>query len=45
MNSENLQKQEEIVKLLGKKVKRINFSGGHIIDSEVLKDLFEKNEK
>lgn len=42
MNSENLQKQEEIVNLLEKKVKRINFSGGHIIDSEVLKDLFEK---
>lgn len=37
---ETIQKQEEFVKSFGKEVKIINFSGGHFIDSEVLKKLF-----
>lgn len=37
---ENLQKQRDLINSLGKEVKKISFSGGHIIDSEVLKCIF-----
>lgn len=37
---ENLQKQRDLVGSLGKEVKKISFSGGHIIDSEVLKSIY-----
>ncbi|MEN2283313.1 alpha/beta hydrolase [Algoriphagus sp. SE2] len=36
-----IEKQEEFVKSFGMKANKINFSGGHIIDSEALKDLFD----
>ncbi|WP_296698995.1 alpha/beta hydrolase [Algoriphagus sp.] len=41
ITSETIQKQGEFVKSFGKEAKIINFSGGHFIDSEVLKGLFK----
>ncbi len=37
---ENIDRQRELIMGLGKEVKKISFSGGHIIDSEVLKLIF-----
>lgn len=41
VNSEILKKQGELEKALRKEVKKITFKGGHIIDSEVLSQIFE----
>lgn len=40
VSSEHVQKQRDLINSLNKEVKKISFSGGHIIDSEVLKTLF-----
>jgi len=40
VSSENIQKQKDFVRSLDKEVRKIAFSGGHIIDSEVLKFIF-----
>ncbi|EAZ81413.1 alpha/beta hydrolase [Algoriphagus machipongonensis] len=37
---ESLEKQNILIKDLGKPIKKITFSGGHVIDSEVLKQVF-----
>ncbi|MBN3583979.1 alpha/beta hydrolase [Algoriphagus aestuarii] len=43
VTSEILRKQEELVEALKMDVKKITFQGGHLIDSEVLNEIFEKN--
>lgn len=40
VNSQILKKQEELENALGVEMTKIKFSGGHIIDSEVLKQFF-----
>ena len=41
LTTERLQKQEDFIKSFGKVPEILNFSGGHFIDSEVLRGLFK----
>jgi predicted esterase len=43
ITDQSLQKQEELIKNLGKKVNKVTFLGGHELNTEVLKNIFNNH--